>query len=479
MLKESIKPLVPEWVRRLARRTGPSLRQQVADARCDLQGVRERLDSVSAVQAQLPTELEAARQLIADLRGRIGQLSTELCDLRARVEWMAGFQGQLSDRMGTAEGSLTGVWGEVVGLRQYTTGLRETYPGLWWKDNLFELTVAVVLQDLCRPGTVVWDCGANVGGLSVLMSRLVGPRGIVCSFEASPRVMDECLRNVVMNGCGNVTLYHAAIFHSSDQTIPIYYGHHTQSDSVVAGKDPAGSGQCVRVPTLALDDFARRTGLTPDVVKMDIEGAEYDALIGMRETIGSARPHLVLETDTGDDRCLNLLREMGYTAIDVGSYREVCSAADYPPRSELRNLLYVHESRLDEAGYRPPFELVECGRLGPADFESLPNGSLRQRVPLELSAGRYLVEVDAEAAGTDNQMMCGVRSRGAVIQMYWCDTAHVFKSYRDWVFCLPEPSPSELFFEYQGGTTDPTFAFRGAVVRRLARFDSRPRPRVN
>jgi hypothetical protein len=89
-----------------------------------------------------------------------------------------------------------------------------------------------------------------------------------------------------------------------------------------------------------------------------------------------------------------------------------------------------------------------------------------------------VVEVDAVADGKDNELMCGVRSRGTVVQMYWCDAAHVFKSYRDWVFCLPEPSPIELFFEFQAGTTDPTFEFRGAVVRRLTRFDTRLHPRI-
>ncbi len=438
--------------------------------------------AVSERQSALAVELAELRKSVRSQADRSDKLRDDLLAagqrLQGEIAMPPSRTAELTQDVADLRRAVQTAHAEIEGLKQAIAGLRETQPGLWRKYNLLELTVAIVLQDLCRPGAVVWDCGANVGGLSVLMSRLVGPRGVVCAFEASPRVIDECLRNVVMNGCGNTTLYHAAVYHTSGQTVPIYYGQHTMSDSIVAGKDTERTGECVRVPTLALDDFVRRTGLAPDVVKMDIEGAEYDALVGMRETIGSARPHLILETDTSDDRCLKMLRSWGYTAIDVGNYREVRTGADYPDRSVLRNLLYIHESRLDEAGYRPPFELTECGRFVLADFDRSADGSLRQTTPIELPAGRYVVEVDATAEGQDNQVVGGVRVRDAIVQMYWCSTAHLLQSYRDWVFCLPEPSPAELFFEFRGGTFDPTFVFRGAVVRRLTRFDTRPHPRV-
>lgn len=412
------------------------------------------------------------------LREHLSALREELRDLRARLGVVADLQRQLIDRAGASEGSLAGVWQEMAQLKQDTIGLRETCPGLWWKPNVFEVPVGIALRDLCRPGGVAFDCGANIGGLSVLMSRLVGPRGVVCAFEASPRVLDECMRNLVANGCGNVTAYHAAVFHTSDRTVPLYYGHHNTTDSLVAGKPPRATGEEVPVPTLALDDFVGRTGLVPDVVKMDIEEAEYDAVRGMLRAVESARPHLILETGTRDDRCLRLLRGLGYVAVDLSNYREVRGLDDFPADAEWRNLLYVHESRLDEVGYRPPFEFADVARVSPADFDRTGDGSLRLRNPVPLAAGRYAVEVDASAGGRDNQMACGVRSRGDLALVYWANTAHLFKSYRDWVFCLAEPSPAELFFEFQGGTADPTFAFRGAVVRRLPRFDFRPHPRV-
>ena len=58
----------------------------------------------------------------------------------------------------------------------------------WWEQSFWEPTVALAIRDHCRPGDVVFDVGANAGALALMMSRLVGPRGIVCAFEASPRI---------------------------------------------------------------------------------------------------------------------------------------------------------------------------------------------------------------------------------------------------------------------------------------------------
>jgi len=96
----------------------------------------------------------------------------------------------------------------------------------FWEKNYWEPTVQFPIRDYCRPGDVVFDVGANAGALSMLMSRLVGPRGTVCAFEASPRIVAITLDNLVSGGCSNVQLYHRAIYHTSHQPVAIYAGLH-------------------------------------------------------------------------------------------------------------------------------------------------------------------------------------------------------------------------------------------------------------
>ena len=59
---------------------------------------------------------------------------------------------------------------------------KEFSTAFWYDTSYAEPCVALALRDLCRPGDVVFDVGANCGALSILMSRLVGPKGVVCSF---------------------------------------------------------------------------------------------------------------------------------------------------------------------------------------------------------------------------------------------------------------------------------------------------------
>lgn len=151
----------------------------------------------------------------------------------------------------------------------------------WYEGNLWEPPVQIALRDLCRPGDVVFDVGANFGGLTTVMSRMVGPRGIVCSFEASSRIVDICQKNIVMSGCNNVQIYHVAVYSKSNEIVPIYLGDHLNDSIYSRGNETSA----FNVNTLALDDFINFTNLVPNLVKIDIEEAEFDAVVGMINTI--------------------------------------------------------------------------------------------------------------------------------------------------------------------------------------------------
>jgi hypothetical protein len=78
---------------------------------------------------------------------------------------------------------------------------RKGFSIAYWYDRYLhaEPCVSQAFRDLCKPGDVIFDVGANSGDLSILASRLVGPKGIVCSFEASRRIVDKCQYNLIDN----------------------------------------------------------------------------------------------------------------------------------------------------------------------------------------------------------------------------------------------------------------------------------------
>ena len=218
----------------------------------------------------------------------------------------------------------------------------------WWERSFWEPTVALAIRDHCRPGDVVFDVGANAGALSMLMSRLVGPRGIVCAFEASPRIVDKTHYNLVKAGCNNVTLFHKAVWHTSGARVNMAAGSHL-NDRI----EEAATGMSVR--TIALDDLANVGGFRPSFIKMDIEGAEYDALRGMTRLVREVRPVLIIEQSPNDMRCHSFLSELA-VAMDLASYEHIRSGADFRRSTSVANVLFVAQ---EAAGKNPYFDRSE------------------------------------------------------------------------------------------------------------------------
>jgi len=141
-----------------------------------------------------------------------------------------------------------------------------------------------------RPGMLVVDGGANMGGYSMLASRRVGASGTVFAFEPEPRNFERLSRR--MPSWRNVVVVPEAIAGYSGEAslhLDTFHAGHSLRE--------LRTDESVAVPVTTLDDFVRAHGLPGlDVVKLDIEGAELDAIDGMRMLLsGSRRPVIVCE----------------------------------------------------------------------------------------------------------------------------------------------------------------------------------------
>ena len=338
----------------------------------------------------------------------------------------------------------------------------------WYQWNHCEPAVSLALRDLCRPGDVVFDVGANAGSLSVLMSRLVGPRGIVCSFEASPRIVDKCQYNLTANGCTNVTLYHRAVYRESRQMLRLFAGPHL-NDSLVQWTDSETSNL---VQTVSIDDFVSHTGLVPKLIKMDVEGAEFDALQGMARTLAVSRPHLILEQSPRDMRCHEVLVAAGYRASDLATLRTVVSQADFDPEVDVANVLFVHEHHCGRTPYSTDIARRELPRVSSEQFRMTEDMAPRLEAALTLLAGRYAIELDVASDSQDCEVMCGVDADDQPMMRYHANANFLSRSYRQWVIDLPRTQRVQLYWRVMNEQPDPTLRLRGAKLERLTSFDN-------
>src|SRR5207302_1740225 len=127
-------------------------------------------------------------------------------------------------------------------------------------------------------GMHVFDVGANAGFYTLASARLVGPSGYVWAFEPCAENAHNLLRHVQLNALGNVRVVQAAV----------------ASRAGISGFSVAPSNSMGRisdtadylVPSLAIDDFrVQRTVPVPDVMKIDVEGAENHVLLGARHRL--------------------------------------------------------------------------------------------------------------------------------------------------------------------------------------------------
>jgi FkbM family methyltransferase len=162
------------------------------------------------------------------------------------------------------------------------------------------------LAAFVRPGMVCWDIGANVGFYTMLLAELVGPGGKVYTFEPLPRNVDLLGRHVTMNGYQNVVILPCALGGFDGEA------HFDPGPNASMGR-MAAEGQLV-VPCSKADTLLAAGKVeVPDVVKIDVEGAEADVLSGAR-LVMDQHPTLLLAThgDSSRRHCIELLTALGY-----------------------------------------------------------------------------------------------------------------------------------------------------------------------
>jgi len=142
-----------------------------------------------------------------------------------------------------------------------------------------------------RPGMVVLDIGAFVGWYTLLAARQVGARGKVYAFEPDPRNYELLSENLRVNHVDSrvMCLPKAVSSKAGIQRFFLHGGDQSRSSLIPSG----GGHKSTVVTTVVLDDFLDRN-LQVDVIKMDVEGGEVNALRGMRETLGRAAPTVKL-----------------------------------------------------------------------------------------------------------------------------------------------------------------------------------------
>ena len=175
-------------------------------------------------------------------------------------------------------------------------------------------------------GVVAIDCGANIGVHTIEWAKAMTGWGSVLAIEAQERIYYALAGNIAINNCFNAVAVHGAVS-SESGILPIPNPNHSVSSSFGSlelrqrdGNEfigqPIDYQNTVNVRKLTLDEFSLPR---VDLIKLDIEGMELEAIEGASRTIAASRPIMLVERAKIDAAQLRrALETQGYEVIEAG-----------------------------------------------------------------------------------------------------------------------------------------------------------------
>ena len=145
-----------------------------------------------------------------------------------------------------------------------------------------------IIKNNVKDGDNVIDLGANIGYFTLILAKLVGPTGKVFAFEPDPRNLALLKKNVEYNNYKNVIIVPKAVSNVNDKCT-LYTGQKTFGQNKIYKPKNTKIQKFIPIDseTVRFDDFFKTNGLLDKIsfIKMDVEGAEFLALSGMKEIL--------------------------------------------------------------------------------------------------------------------------------------------------------------------------------------------------
>jgi len=188
-----------------------------------------------------------------------------------------------------------------------------------YADDLFGF-----MKSYLQPGMTFVDVGANIGSHTIHGARLVGGEGKVFSIEADPETFDLLRKNVRSNRISNARLLNRCVCDKQGEVI-----FNVDSNSARSSLVRQGASQIV-LPADRLDDLLP-SGLTVDLLKVDVEGAEYLVLKGASRIFGTTPPRVVVfEASSNQAGIQEFLSSHGYRLYQFDSSSSSLIRVDSP-----------------------------------------------------------------------------------------------------------------------------------------------------
>ncbi|MCK9344986.1 MAG: FkbM family methyltransferase [Candidatus Pacebacteria bacterium] len=203
--------------------------------------------------------------------------------------------------------------------------------------GVYEPFILDLIAQHLKKGDVFVDIGANIGQHTMFAASVVGTEGKVSSFEPIPRVYNQLLDSARINHFEDIIDARNIALGEAPKTETLYVETNNVGGSSIVG--PHGKENEEIVINIKRGDDELKDFQRVDMIKMDVEGYEYEVLAGIQKVLAIHKPVIVMEFsgklyfEKGRDhgnKIISLLQNLGYNLYDVENYmKQVVSKEDF------------------------------------------------------------------------------------------------------------------------------------------------------
>lgn len=186
-------------------------------------------------------------------------------------------------------------------------------------------------QNLIENGNYVFDVGANIGYYTLQTAARIGDSGKVFAFEPVSITFKKLTDNISLNKFSNITAVNVAISNSPGE-IELFVADEKSTGSSSVAMHVNFSGKKEKVKSIVLDDFIVEQNIQKlDFIKIDVEGCEPFVIEGLRKSMETLKPIILIEVlderlntiNSSKEQLYELFNKYNYVAFEIVNYNTV------------------------------------------------------------------------------------------------------------------------------------------------------------
>lgn len=203
--------------------------------------------------------------------------------------------------------------------------LKDSVQYMLFIDDIYEPNETSLWLKYSKRASTIIDIGANVGYYSLLAAS-VNKTATIIGFEPISKTYNRFVENIEINRYKNITAVRNAVSNTSGK-IRINIGNENNWGMSSINQHDYLSDLYEDIESITLDEYVKNSNINViDLIKIDIEGAEFNALLGMRNLLEVKSPIIFLEVleqhlskqNISLKRVFTFLWDFGYKSYTIG-----------------------------------------------------------------------------------------------------------------------------------------------------------------